>query len=237
MITTERVGDRARLDAVHALLRSEFAASELEAQESFPVREVAGARRFAVARLAGDRVLAALTCDYIPLVTQREPVAVIGGGHIVTAPGERGRGHARMLLARAEELVFAEAAARGERPVLALVESRPETTAFWARNGFRQVEHVRYVQPPMRVDRLTGRPLTPPRPHPLMARTADPAATAIPARLLADAVHALWRHWYEPPALTLTPAARARASTLLWADLYPAFIASLPAAGEVPLAP
>jgi hypothetical protein len=177
------------------------------------------------------------------------PVAVVSGTYMPLGPGEgcgalghlathrlyrRHQGHGSRLLASFEREVTAEAERRGERLRLIVLESLPEALPFWAKQGYRCPDGVRYRQPALAYDAV-GQPQDQPGPEFLMLKSWDTdggAAATIDRDLLLLVVHTLYRHWYLPAPDAYPPGAWQRIRSYLFADLLGDLAASLPPAGR-----
>jgi hypothetical protein len=174
-------------------------------------------------------------------------------GHLATHELARGgHGHGTALNRAFEEALVAEARKRRRHLRLLILESLPEARAFWARQGYRGIEGVRYHQPTFDFDKATGQPLGDAPPEYLMVKLVhdpDPNGRAsveagsdrldgggIDSALLKRAVFALYKHWYVPDLTAFDPEARARVKAYLFDDLFGDFLRSLPPDGTTPYA-
>jgi hypothetical protein len=191
------------------------------------------------------QMVAVVSGSFIAL-DRRDAIGALG--HMAThALSRRGRGHGTALAQAFEHALLREAGKRRRRLRLVILESRPEARTFWARQGFRCIEGVRYRQPALDFDPATGQPRGEALPENLMVKpmlesagpgsdhTAEPddrpGERTIDQALLRRAVFALYKHWYVPDLTACSPRAQARIKAYLFDELFGDFVASLPGAG------
>jgi ribosomal protein S18 acetylase RimI-like enzyme len=186
-----------------------------------------------------DSIAGLISGNYMRVLPQqKESIGAIG--HLATRSHFRRRGgHGTALLQAFEQEVKAIATARGENLQLIVLEAQEDSTAFWAKQGYRWPAGSRYFQPPLEFDPLTGERLHDEVPELLMVKILnDPSATFIDSRLLRDTVYTLYQNWCLSKTATgsFTKEATQRAKDYVLGKVFTEFIASLPSEGElVPL--
>ncbi len=171
-------------------------------------------------------VAATISADYILL--NATPHSGIGAvGQVASRATMRGQGHGKQIVDVFETEMQRIAAARKEELKLLILEAEAGAREFWASRGYRWPAGVRYVQPPIRFNLVTGEPLAKPVPELLMVKPlVNGNDQEIDRQLLIDAVQSMYRQWYLPEADS--DAASARIESLVMGKLFSEFIASLP---------
>lgn len=193
---------------------------------------------------ADVQVVATVSGSFIAL-DGRDAIGALG--HLATHELVRGgQGHGTALNRAFEEAIIAEARKRRRHLRLFVLESLPEARAFWARQGYRGVEGVRYCQPAFDFDPATGRPRGEALPEYLMVKPVHCSATigqggveasgaiddvSLDPLLLKRTVLALYKHWYVPDLTAFDADACAQVKAYLFDNLFANFARSLPPAG------
>jgi len=175
------------------------------------------------------QMVAVVSGSYLTL-DEREAIGALG--HMVTHElSRKGQGHGTALYQAFEQELRDQAKKHHRRLRLIVLESQPDARFFWAKQGFRCLEGVHYVQPPLDFDPHTGQPLGEAVAEHLMVKlcSENPSAEErIDQTVLKRAVFALYKHWYVPEMTTFDTAARERVKTFVLEEVFGTFLASLP---------